>query len=270
MRRDGGNPRPDDPLPDGRADPMPVDSNAADQLTVEQLEGALRAADPSAVLVPPWILERLIARDRGVAAGVFVIPRVPAQVVSRQKLIEFSKREELPLEATPPDSETLLLLARPDPDVLAGTPGPELLLRYWRMAFHARVRAAVRAALGAEADPRAGVQRRIERLGRTLYHEARFVLVREKYLAHSADDLDSYAQFAALFLEFTFFAPELAQVYFPYAEDVVHVAAAVGDGIDPEGLLKSTRPAGTADRHHSSASQNETFASPSPGVKKRA
>src|SRR6185503_18611254 len=160
-----------------------VVADGSQSLTVEELAGALRAVDSSAVLVPAWFLERLIARDPAVAGGVFVVPRVAAQVVSRARLMEFSKREELPLDSTPPECETLLLLARPDPDVLAGTPGAELLLLYWRMAFHARVRAEVRRILGAEADTRAGVQRRIERLGRTLYHEARFVLVREKYLA---------------------------------------------------------------------------------------
>src|SRR5687767_640086 len=121
---------------------MPVISDGQDVLTVAQLEGALRAGDPSAVLVKPWILEKLIGRDRGVAAGVFVFPRVPAHVVSRKKLIDFSRREELPLDQAPPDCETLLVLARPDPDVLSSTPGPELLRRYWRMAFHARARAA--------------------------------------------------------------------------------------------------------------------------------
>ena len=247
-----------------------VVADGSQSLTAEELAGALRAVDSSAVLVPAWFLERLIARDPAVAGGVFVVPRVAAQVVSRARLMEFSKREELPLESTPPECETLLLLARPDLDVLAGTPGPELLLLYWRMAFHARVRAEVRRILGAESDSRAGVQRRIERLGRTLYHEARFVLVREKYLMHSADEADSYAEFAALFLEFTFFAPELVPTYFPYIEDVVHVAAAVGEGIDPDGLLKGTRPAGAADRHHPKNRERNLSEIGSARLKKRA
>jgi hypothetical protein len=222
------------------------------------------------VLVPAWLLEKLIGRDRGVAGEGFAFGRPAAHVVSRASLLEFARREELPLEQTPPDCETLLLMARPEPDVLSSTPGPELLLRYWRMTFGARARAAVRGALAGEADPRAAVQRRIERLGRTAYHEARFVLVRDKYLAHWADDLDSFAQFAALFLEFAFFAPEDVAVYFPLIQSVVSAAAAAGEGINPEEVLKATKPPGAADREARGAADGGAAVTPAGGLKRRA
>jgi hypothetical protein len=131
-----------------------------------------------------------------------------------------------------------------------------MLLRYWRLLFYARVRGAVQAALASAPLPRAAVQERIERLGRTVFNEARFVLQRERYLAASCDDCEAYAEFAALYLDFACFAPAPLPWFFAAIEDPARVLECLGRDVDREALIKATRPPGAADPQHE----------PAPGV----
>src|SRR5207249_3335162 len=131
------------------------------------------------LLVPPWLLQKFVAYDRGPTVNVFALPRAQAYLIGRDRLLEIAQREELPLEKQPPpQTQTLLLVARPEVDLLTSTPAHQMLSRYWRVLFHARVKAAVLAALETSGDARAAVQERIESLGRPAFNEARFVLQR--------------------------------------------------------------------------------------------
>jgi hypothetical protein len=216
-------------------------------LSTDALQAALREADPAALVIPPWLLQKFIAHDRGPAAAVFATPRVQAHVVARDRLLHLIQRDELPFDGQVPDVPAVILLARPENEVLANTPGPELLLRYWRLLFYARVRAAVIARLAAEKNPRAAVQARVERLGRHVFNEARYVLYRERYLPAWADDAETYAELAALYLEFSHFDPEPLPWFFPSAEDPPTVLGVLADDVDAETVLKSTRPPGAAE-----------------------
>src|SRR3954452_13651429 len=112
--------------------PTPIDVNSA--LTLDALESAVRAADPAARVIPAWLMQKVIAHDTGTVTGVFGVSRAQAHVIARDRLLDIAQREELPIDvAAPPtatsaDSSTLILLARPEADVLSGTPGPDLLL----------------------------------------------------------------------------------------------------------------------------------------------
>src|SRR3954451_7680625 len=136
------------------------------RLTLAGLEAAVRGADDGAVLVPEWLLQKIVAHDRGPAAAMFALPRLRAHAIGRDRLREVLERDELPWDATPPDGPTVVLLARPEADEFANTPAGALLLKYWRLLFHARVRSAVAAALDAAPLPRAAAQVRVEALGR--------------------------------------------------------------------------------------------------------
>jgi hypothetical protein len=239
--------------------PPAVDGNS--HLSLDALETAVRGADPCAFLVPAWLLQKLIASERGPAVNVFSLPRVQAHVIDRGRLMEIVQREELPLEAAPPSCATIVLLARPETDLLATVSGSDLLLRYWRLLFHARVKGEVSATLAAAPLPRAAVQGRIERLGRPAFNEARFVLQRERYVSPTADDCETYAEFAAFYLEFTRFAPELLAWFFPAISDPAAVLELLAADVDADAILKSTRPAGAAEPRHEAAAVN-----PSPPV----
>lgn len=238
------------------------------RLGAEALEAAVRAAEASALLVPPWLLQKIAAYDRGPGVNVFALPRAQAYLIGRARLLEIAHREELPLDVPPP-GETLLLLAKPEADQLASTSAPDMLSRFWRLMFNARVKSAVAASIFSAADPRAAVQERIERLGRAAFNEARYVLHRERYLSAGADDAEAYAEFAALYLEFTSFSPAARAYFFPAMEDSAAVLDALSADVNWQAILKSTRPAGATDAEGALAAETNGPISASGRGKRR-
>jgi hypothetical protein len=224
--------------------PPAVDGNS--QLNLDALERAVRAAEPCALLVAPWLLQKVVAADW--ERGLFSMPRAQAHAIGRGRLVEIARREELPLEGQiPPECPVVILLARPEADQLASIPAPELLLRYWRYLFHAKVQGAVRGALEAAESPEARVQERIERVGRAAFNEGRYVLHRERCLAAGADDVEAYAQLVASYLELAYFAPEAIGWSFALLNETAGVGRVFEEDVDAEGFFKSTRPAGAAE-----------------------
>ena len=211
-------------------------------LTLAELEHALRQVEPAAMLLPTWLLENVIAADRGIAGPLFSIPHDESHVLTRERLLQLAADEELPLPADPPAERVLILLTRPDNDRLASTPAPQLLLGVWRMLFHARVDALFRE----KRIDEAGVQRRIERLGRSAFREAAFVLHKERALAPGADDAETYGEFAATYLELLHFEPWMLHWYFPAAE-AERVLTVVSEDVDAAALLERTRLPGAAE-----------------------
>jgi hypothetical protein len=160
-------------------------------LDLAALEAALREAEPASVLLPSWLLEKIIAADREIRAPLFSIPHDQSHVITRDRLIQLVSDEELPLPADPPAEPTLVLLARPDNDWLTSTPPPQALLAYWRLLFHAEIDGLLRdRRLDGTLDA-PSVQRRIERLGRGAFREAVYVLHRERQLMTTADDAEA-------------------------------------------------------------------------------
>jgi hypothetical protein len=225
---------------------MPSVSDDNPRLSMDTLENAVRAADASALFVPAWLLQKLAAYDRGPGANVFALPRAQAHLITRERLLEIVQREELPL-APPAPGRSVLLLARPETDQLASTSASEMLLRYWRLMFNARAKSAMQSHIAAAPFPRAAVQERIEQLSRSAFNEARYVLMRERYLLPAADDIEAYAEFAALYLEFTSFCPTSLPYFFPAMEDSPGVLEMLKADIDWQSILKATRPAGATD-----------------------
>ena len=91
-------------------------------LTLQDLEHALRQVEPAAMLLPSWLLENVIAADRGIGGPLSSIPHDQSHVISRERLLQVASDEELPLSADPPEQPVLILLARPD-DLLAVSEG---------------------------------------------------------------------------------------------------------------------------------------------------
>jgi hypothetical protein len=214
-------------------------------LDLAGLERALRAAEPAVVLLPSWLLERVIAADRGLRGPLFSIPHDRSHAVARDRLLRLVEGEDLRLPDVP-DEPTLILLARPDNDWLQSTPAPQALLAYWRLLFHATVDVTLQARRADGTLDGPGVQPRIERLGRAAFREGAFVLQREHALPAGADDAEAYAELAATFLELFHFSPWLLHWYFPAAE-VERALAVFGEDVPAAELLARTRLAGAAD-----------------------
>src|SRR5205085_1268642 len=117
------------------------------------------------------------------------------------------------------------------------------LVKYWRLLFHARVHAAL-------ADRRLGeaaVRERIHRIGQTEFDEIRTVLRQEKYLLPPRDDRTAYEEFAAVYLELTYFAPTLLPRYFPTLDDYDRIDRVLAEDVDALALFAASRLAGAPD-----------------------
>ncbi|MDB5330294.1 MAG: hypothetical protein JWP03_1445 [Phycisphaerales bacterium] len=223
----------------------PADETAA--LSRDAVEAAVRAVEPAAVFIQPWLLQNLIGLDRGPGASPFAAARRKVYLIDRRRLQDLAQDAGFPLPADLPPFDTLLLLARAEPDWFAGHSTPDVLRRYWQLLFHARIVLELREKLAEPACGAAAVQERIERIGRAAFNEGRFVLQRERRLPHACEDREAYCEFVAACLEMANFRPDLLPVYFPLSEGAGGFDAATRQDIDVDELLHQTRPAGAAD-----------------------
>jgi hypothetical protein len=236
---------------------------AAPPLTVAELEGMLRAANPGAVLLPPRRLRRVIKEDRNLGGLGLQVPHRHSYTIGRDRLLGFVPRDELGVPPEPHLPATLLLLPRPDSDDLARKPRGALLRRYWRLLFHARIHAVLERQLAEGRLTPAIVAERIRCIGSAAFSEIRLVLEQERLLLPSPspyplphsrgrgqaerDESTIYVEFAALFLELRIFAPRLLRAYFPTIEGFEEIDALLGQDVDSAGLLAETRLDGALD-----------------------
>src|SRR6476646_7010556 len=113
------------------------------RLDAAEVRRLLRAADPAALLVPPRLLRRVIKHDRKLTGLGLQVPHRKSYVIGRDALLALAGRDELGLDPGRELPPTVLLLARPEPEELAARPRGQLLVKYWRLLFHAAVHRAV-------------------------------------------------------------------------------------------------------------------------------
>ncbi len=216
------------------------------RLTLSELAQALRAREPAARLVVPRILRRVILEHREVTAWGFRVPHRKSYAIAAQPLLQIADRDELGLAPDEPLPPRMILLPSPEPALLAELPAGEVLLRYWRLLFHARVHVAMdeRAAEG-ELGPSA-LRQRISQIGPATFEEIREVLLQEGFLLPPRDDLEAYIEFAAVYLELRHFASGLLPWYFPTVEHFERIDAVLAQDMDARSLYEATRPDGAA------------------------
>lgn len=210
-------------------------------MKIEDLSKLIRDIDPSAVLVAPAVLERVIQNVTGTSWVVWKVPHSRCFLVDRSMLFRNVEQEELYL---PPDHllpDTVLLLERPTADRLTA-PRAELLGEYWRMLFHITLHRELDAKV---ADvPPAGIRERIDALGPAAFEEARNVLQHDSQLVAKADDKAVYVEFAATYFELKFFAGNLTPVYFPSLPNASTVEAVFARDVDAAKWFKKTHVTG--------------------------
>lgn len=215
-------------------------------LDFSSLESTLRSADRSVVLVPPWLLRSVLLADSDASGASLLTLRNKAHAIHRDRLAQLIEQKDLPLSLPVRNGQVVLLLVEPQEDWLLATPSPNVLREYWRLLYHARIYIAVKTCLQ-NPDAAAGLQDRIDRIGGSLFADARFVLQRERLVPPAADDSEVYARFAAVFLELLQFAPRLVPTFFAAIDDPATVRQALAGDLDPAALLRQTRPPGAAD-----------------------
>jgi hypothetical protein len=210
-------------------------------MKLAELQQALRAANPAAVLVSPRVLERVVQEVYQLPALIWQVPHAKSCVVDRQVLFRHVEQEELDLEADRLLPATVILLCRPTTEELNAPEPGDLLLTYWRRLFHASVHLQLASRQTAGKLEAKEVSRRIEQLGRTEFAEIQSVLVHESYLPSAAPDDAVYVEFAAVFLELHAFAPDVLPAYFPAIEDPARVEPILAQDLDAAELLARTR-----------------------------
>jgi hypothetical protein len=103
------------------------------------LECALSAADPSALLVPPRILRRVIKKHGGLTGIGLQVPHRKSYVIGQDVLLQIADYADLRIKYSRALPDTLLLFPAPDLAKFRALPPGAMLLEYWRLLFHARV-----------------------------------------------------------------------------------------------------------------------------------
>jgi hypothetical protein len=210
-------------------------------LSISQLEAALRAADPAALLAPPRILRRVIKHDRNIRGIGLRVPHRKSYLIATESLLRIVEPDELALPAKHTLPPRVILLARPDAQRLATLTSGEALTKFWRLLFHVHVHAALDDALADGRLEAAAIRERLRRIGRAEFEEARLVLKQEDLLLPPVDDTSAYVEFAATFLELRYFAEGLLPHYFPSLAASDHVDDVLADDLDAAALFAATR-----------------------------
>jgi hypothetical protein len=214
---------------------------------LDELKRAIDGADPSAVLVPPRILRRILQAQFNVPYMLVHVPHQRCYAFDRQVVFQSVEQDELELEPDRLLPPTVILLARPTPEELQAGPREALLSRYWRMLFHAHVHLALeRCHREGQLTPRE-IHLRVERIGRTEFEEIRTVLEQEQCLLPPQDDLGVYIEFAAVYLELRYFRTNLRATYFPAILDFQVIDQLLARDLDADALFSKTRLPGAPD-----------------------
>jgi hypothetical protein len=223
-----------------------MSTTTTNTLTAAELERAVRAADPAAVFVAPRVLRRLLRHDQGLDLFGWRVSRRRCLVIATTEALRRAEPDELGLTADPAAEvpSLLIVMARPDPEVLASQGAGDVLIDAWRLLFPARVRTALAGRRAAGGLTRAGLHARIDRIGQANFDEIRAVLRYEGLLREDHDLDAAYEEFAALYLELRHFEPRLLAAYFPSLTDLGAVDTVLKEDVDADALCAATRPAG--------------------------
>ena len=148
------------------------------------------------------------------------------------------------LAGCPVGVSRVLLIEAPDAERLekGEAEWKGILLRTWRLLFHASVHAYLEMLLERGALTAGVVQARVHGLGRSAFDEAQAVLREEEMLLPGVlgDDVHVYIEFVATYLEFKFFSPHLLPRYFGNLDEA-HVDAVLEKDISGLSLYWEAR-----------------------------
>jgi hypothetical protein len=198
----------------------------------------------AAVLLEDRVVRRVIKKHRRLPGIGLQVPHARCYTLPRADLESLVERDELPVDpAVLPAHVALIGGSRAA--LAAGDPGE--LSRAWRAIFHARVHQAFDERLAQNAITPASIRQRIHRIGQTEFDEIRSVLRQEDLLLPPIDDISTYAEFVATYLELQHFAPTALDRTFPTLE-LAQVDTVIALDLDGTALLLAARPAGAPER----------------------
>jgi hypothetical protein len=216
-------------------------------MKLADLQQALKAADPAAVLVAPRIMDRILQRVTRHNTLFTDLPHRESLVVSRPVLYRHVDPDELDIEPERLLPETVLLFSRPSPNTMNTQDRDAILLTYWRRLFHASVHREFDRLRHDQRLTSADIAERVAQLGASEFAEIRMVLRQEHLLQPDADDEAVYVEFVAVYLELRYFAANLVPVWFPSLPDDDRIDRLIARDIDATALFHRTRLPGAPD-----------------------
>lgn len=246
------DPRPADasnPLVGGQAgSPSAPKPPSLAETWLAEADAAVRAVDATAFPVSARLVRRVIAQDLGLAGVGFSVPHRKSWVISSERVQRMVDPVDLGLESFDFLPTVVILLARPDEDELDTFTREELLVRYWRMLFHAHIDLLLKERVYGGGISAPMVRERIDAIGQVEFDEIQAVLERELYLVPDFTRADVYIEFAAVFLELSWFAPEWLRDWFPSLEEPGRISDLIAKDVDADRLFVSCRPRGAPDQ----------------------
>jgi hypothetical protein len=236
---------------------------SAPSISLHDLEQAIRAVTPLAVLAPPRILRRVVKQHSQTLGFGLRAPDRKTYVIQRAELLSIVDADELDLPEGIEAADTIILLSRPSTEELAERSAVDSLTEFWGRLFHAYVHLAFERQIAEGRLDSSAVQERVNRLGTSEFSEIRSVLRQDEYLRQPTSDLSIYIEFAALFLELRYFAPDSLSSYFPALEDLARVESVLQVDCDAASLFRATRLPGapeTPPRLHPSSAEDDNAA----------
>ncbi len=207
---------------------------------IDELRRALTQADPSAFLVEPRVIRRVIRERFSFAQLSSAIPHVESQIVPAEDVRQLVHPDELGLRTFSNLPKVCVLICEPDEGELDHWPMQELLQQVWRRLFHAQIDRELLELLRSSLH-RADVQERIAKIGQVEFDEAHFVLRNELRLVDLESRIEAWREFVALYLEMKYFEPDLLPVWFPSIAGQPHVDSQLERDIDPAAVLNRTQ-----------------------------
>lgn len=201
--------------------------NATD---IERITRIIQAVEPRARFVSLRLLQRVIRRHFDLSAGAKAPHAFVFELPSR--LI----KELVGDAGIGAEVQSIILLPLPADD--APISADSFILGCWRALFHAAIDRAIDQKGGMIPDDR-------QLFNATVLHEIRNVLEGERRLALPDDERILFREFAALFLELRYFAPQQLAIYFPGFLDPEVVVRHLERLVDAQALFDATRPQGT-------------------------
>lgn len=215
-------------------------------IELARLARDVRAADPEAFVVPSRIVRRVIREDRRLTGFVLQVPHRKSYVARREPLLDYVLPSELGLDSEDEIPDRVILLAAPNPDKLEVMPPEQARMRAWRLLFHARVHADLDDKIARGELTAAQIRERVDRIGQTQFDEIRAVLKHEDLILPPPNETAVWVEFAALFLELRYFAPDLLSYYFPAIADLSAAEQVISEDVDARALRKRTQVPGAS------------------------
>jgi len=176
----------------------------------------LSSVEPRAILLEQRVFRRVLRQDAGLTGSGVAVPHGLGWRIESSALRDLVDDDEWgPSGPVADHQEQLWCFPQPSARELDAVAVEALYLRYWRHLFHLRLDEALDAAQHTGELSDATIAERIDRIGQTQFDEIRAVLRHELRLLPQDDDRTTYREFAALYFELRFFAPEDIGQYFP-------------------------------------------------------